>query len=282
MRAVWCGGLAGLATTLLSLPAAALPLDKVVYIRPVAVCDDSGNNCTDVNQFLSLSAQATKDVWKQAGYDVVFLPSRTGPGQTVNNSSLLNIDTEAKARNLVRDNVLDINSTVIEAFLVNSITAPVAAYGWGFIDNPGIIISNATVTANRMDTLAHEIGHNFGLDHGSHGNAAQPLQNLMTPLRTVPNALDQLASNGGTLDALNSQQIAEARNGVTSQSDLLGRAGRRAPAGGQHRRRRLPGCDRRRLRPWRGMQHLHGDIDRRRQLHPRYQGQVPWARAVRR
>ena len=129
------------------LPAAAMaaPIDKVVYIRPVSVCDNAGNNCTDVNQFLNLSGQATKDVWKQAGYDVVFLPSRTG-AQTVNNSTFLSIDSEVEARNLIRDNVLDINSTVIEAFLVNSINAPAAAYGWGFIDNPGVIISNAIFT----------------------------------------------------------------------------------------------------------------------------------------
>ena len=37
----------------------------------------------------------------------------------------------------------------------------------------------------------------------------------MTALRTVPTALNQIAGNGGTLDKLNTQQIAEARNGVT-------------------------------------------------------------------
>ena len=85
--------LAGTALCTAMLPAAAnaVPIDKVVYVRPVAVCDNAGNNCTDVNQFLNLSSQATKDVWRQAGYDVVFLPARTAPGQTVNNSSFLNI-----------------------------------------------------------------------------------------------------------------------------------------------------------------------------------------------
>jgi hypothetical protein len=214
-RAVRLACLVGLGATLPGV-ASAVPIDKVVYVRPVAVCDNAGNNCTDVNQLLTLSSQATKDIWKQAGYDVVFLPGRTGAGQTVNSSALLSIDSEAEARNLIRDNVLDINSTVIEAFLVNSIsTSSGAAYGWGFIDNPGIIISTQTLAANRMDTLAHEIGHNFGLDHATFGNNPPAANNLMSPLRTVPNALNQLAGNGGTLDALNNQQVTEARNGVT-------------------------------------------------------------------
>jgi hypothetical protein len=204
-----------LCATMLPAAAVAAPIDKVVYVRPVAVCDDAGNNCTDVNQLLTLSSQATKDIWKQAGYDVVFLPARTG-AEAVRSTSLLNIDNDAEGRNLIRDNVLNVNSTVIEAFLVNSVSASSgAAYGWGFIDNPGIIISTQTLAANRMDTLAHEIGHNFGLDHATFGNNPPAANNLMSPLRTVPNALNQIAGNGGTLDALNNQQITEARNGVT-------------------------------------------------------------------
>ena len=68
----------GLGAALLPTLAWAVPLDRLVYVRPVAVCDNAGNNCTDVTQLQNLATQAAKDIWRQSGYDVVFLPARTG------------------------------------------------------------------------------------------------------------------------------------------------------------------------------------------------------------
>ena len=114
---------------------------------------------------------------------------------------------------------------MIEAFLVNGLNAPAPAYGWGFKDNPGVIISTSIFSANRMDTLAHEIGHNFGFDHGDFGNNPQSPLNLMSTGRSVPASLAEIVTNGGTKDVLNATQITEARNGITvNPTSSIGRA----------------------------------------------------------
>ena len=143
-------------------------------------------------------------------------PRAPGRARRSTTRSFLNINSEAKARNLIRDNVLDINSTVIEAFLVNSINAPTRRLWLGLHrQSRHHHLDRRSSPPNRFDTLAHEIGHNFGLDHGTFGNNPQASDNLMSAFRTVPTALNQLVGNGGTLDKLNTQQVTEARNGVT-------------------------------------------------------------------
>jgi hypothetical protein len=107
------------------------------------------------------------------------------------------------------------NATTINMFFVNRFDPPVdqsggTLYGFSWLNNNGISIAmntffpNAGVTL-RVDTIAHEIGHNLDLNHDTFGASPSAPENLMTvggnaagDVRIVPtsaaNALTQLAN----------------------------------------------------------------------------------------
>ncbi|MGH7113470.1 MAG: hypothetical protein ACREE9_03145 [Stellaceae bacterium] len=111
---------------------------------------------------------------------------------------------------------LSANPTTLNMFFVNQLTPPSnqpgTLYGLSWINNNGVAISSNTLLGfgARVDTLAHEIGHDLDLDHATFGAGAA--NNLMTAgnLRTEPagtaNALKQLAA--GTVDQLIATQQA--------------------------------------------------------------------------
>ncbi|HEY3911523.1 MAG TPA: hypothetical protein VGM07_16800 [Stellaceae bacterium] len=113
---------------------------------------------------------------------------------------------------------LSANPTTINMFFVNQLQPPSnqpgTLYGLSWINNNGVAISSDTLLGfgARVDTLAHEIGHDLDLDHTTFGAGAA--NNLMTAgnLRTEPtgtaNALAQLAA--GTADQLLVAQQAQA------------------------------------------------------------------------
>jgi hypothetical protein len=73
----------------------------------------------------------------------------------------------------------------------------------------------------RLDTIAHKIGHNLGLDHTTFGAGPSVPANLMTDgnYRTIPTRVSQITS--GVTDNLTAAQITLARSPLFSVGNLV-------------------------------------------------------------
>jgi hypothetical protein len=161
----------------------------------------------------------TRAIWLQAGIDVTFLPmlqynnsnyqaidvfcsSQSGGSCTqLGSNSFKALTTSpgpAAASGCVSNCLVPIftstyqfaNANAIPMFFINSITptTPLTGnyYGFGWVNGSGVAISKLAffqaLSTPHFDTLAHEIGHNLGLDHITYG-APQP---QTTPCPGVP------------------------------------------------------------------------------------------------
>lgn len=191
--------------------AAAAPITQYVTVQPIQVCNDAGTACADVN----LNAGFTDKIFEQAGLGVIYLPT-----VRYNNSTFLTTRVDDlnptridEWRQLIRGpgHGQSPNSTTINAWFIEQLVDAnnQAAYaGVSFINANGIIVAENS----RTDTFAHELGHNFGLNHGTFGVAAGDQRNLMTGAgRIVPTTVADIAPSGQLLDQLNQQQIDKIR-----------------------------------------------------------------------
>jgi hypothetical protein len=198
---------------------------RFVNIQPIQVCDDFGLICAD----LALFEEATRKIWAQANIDVSFLnPNR------LNASRFLTIDSQnefselsfSRAAGAFGRNPLSTRTTgPINLWFVESIFPLEGAntLGLGWIGQNGIVIDDDILAFNngigRLDTVAHEIGHNLGLTHGGFGAGGR--NNLMTEgtFRNVPSSLDDITPDGARLDQLTDRQIQEARSNSLTRSN---------------------------------------------------------------
>lgn len=193
-----------------------------LYVQPIRVCDDNGHACARVNFFEEITAQ----ILAQAQIKISFLPINQ-----LNNSRFLSIDDQSSSSassefyELTRTggagafgrNPDSTNSGgPINLWFVDEIKAGSGAvqFGMAWVGANGVLISGAVLDYNqgigRMDTIAHEIGHNLGLSHTTGAGVAN---NLITDgnSRLTPRSAADVGSHGAGIDMLTEAQIEKIR-----------------------------------------------------------------------
>lgn len=185
-----------------ALFSASLAGASMIMIQPIQVCNDTGFNCANLGH--ELFADVGNKIWAQAGLSLDFLSFTTFSStlyQNLNESTAATFDGLTSAGHGQNGNPL-----VIDVWFVNSISG---AYGEGWLSGNGIAIGDNVFSDGRLDTIAHELGHNLGLDH--HNTSDYALY-LMTSggVRTIPGSLSQITPDGLGTDRLSSDEIATA------------------------------------------------------------------------
>ncbi len=216
------------AGVLLLLPALApaATIDKVVNVNVFVYCDNSGANCASTGPSGDLFfATEVNKIWAQAGIQVDFTLS--GYRDSTNYMNIDDASAGHKFCEIYNSCVFNnLSSTVETLLLVHTIAG---AYGEGWIGAGGMVIAMDTVMAynsgaGRLDTIAHELGHNLGLVPGTSAEFDGSFHDIYANdlmasggIRNTPTALNQISTDGLTgLDRLPADQVTTAR-----ASDLL-------------------------------------------------------------
>lgn len=214
--------------------AGSAPPTRFLSVQPIQVCDDLGLICAE----LALFEETTRKLWAQANVVIDFLaPNR------LNDSRFLTIDDQQEFSELSfaggagafgRHPLSTRTTGPLNLWFVDRIFAyddDTETLGLGWIDLNGMVVSDNLLGFNngldRIDTVAHEIGHNLGLTHGNFG--AGGANNLMTDglSRRSPLSIADITPDGANLGQLTQAQIDFAR-----QSPLLSDQPNQFPASG--------------------------------------------------
>ena len=185
-----------------ALFSASLADASMIMIQPIQVCDDTGFSCANAGQ--ELFAEAGNTIWAQAGLSLDFLNFTTFNSTLYQN---LNESTAASFGGLTGlGHGQNDNPLVIDLWFVRSIFG---AYGEGWLGGNGIAIGDNVFSEGRLDTIAHELGHNLGLDHYSTSDYTLYLM-AAGGVRTTPGSLSQITPGSPGTDRLSSIEIATA------------------------------------------------------------------------
>lgn len=210
---------------LLMVSAGAKALPFQLTIQTINVCDNAGLNCGNPAENVFLAE--TQKIWAQAGIDVTLLAFNQ-----LNDTSYLTIDgdnltTTPSLADLAfgAGNQQNADPTVINMYFLDDINpaSPGTTFGIAFVGGNGIAIADEVFAFNRIDTIAHKIGHNLGLSHSDPGMTADYLMRAGNS-RNVPGDIDDIApSPDNAFDQLTVAQIATAQdsNFVTESEEVI-------------------------------------------------------------
>ena len=213
------------AAGLLMVSAGVQALPFQLTIQPINVCDNAGLNCGNPAENVFLAE--TQKIWAQAGIDVTFLAFNQ-----LNNTSFLSIDEDnltpaPSLANLAFDfgNQQNADPTVINMYFVDDIDAAGSGttFGIAFVGGNGIAIADEIFAGlGRIDTIAHEIGHNLGLSHSDPFMTADYLMRSGGS-RNVPGTIADITPDGDGNDLLTVGQIntAHESNFVTQNEEVI-------------------------------------------------------------
>jgi len=208
--------------------ATALPVTKTLDISVYQLCNTGGACASTGPAGNAYYAIETNKIWAQAGIGVTFSFVSTIVSDAFYDISDTAGDTFDDLYNSVFPGLAGNNHSTVDMFLVNSYDG---AYGVGYSGAGGLIMSMADILdfdcggaagcTGRIDTLAHELGHNFGLvpeDFADYAGSADPghsnnPNNLMAGGgdRNVPTTLADISPDGLGLDQLPQTHIDFAR-----------------------------------------------------------------------
>lgn len=174
-----------------------------VNIQPIQVCDDAGANCANAGQELFLAA--TNKIWAQAGLSFNYLPFTT-----TNSSQYLALDDAGEVAGLFSS---------APGAASNPLTISMWFVGFHFdafgevndIGSNKIVIEDGVFALNRLDTIAHELGHLLGLLHDDPGVDTDHLMRSGGD-RLTPSDIADITPDGAGLDRLTPEQIALAQS----------------------------------------------------------------------
>lgn len=187
----------------------AAPITKQLNVTVFQICDNAGNNCASTGPVGNAYFEDETDkIWAQAGIDINFIF-----GGTINNSAWLN--GSSGIDDFTAGPAAGPGTTM---YLANTISG---VYGNAWLNGGGLAISMSYVMGfnapiGRLDTIAHELGHNLGLDvgagsSGGHSTNANYLMATGGGFRNIPTGLADICPDGACYDLLPQSQIDIAR-----------------------------------------------------------------------
>jgi hypothetical protein len=159
-----------------------------VNLNLIQVCDDAGNNCASVN----LNQSFTDKIHAQAGTTFNY-----GPIKKLNSTKYLS-PTRAEADELIGSTAdTERSNGAYDVWFVNNFEGASGLRGLGALAGDGLVVSGTSAV---VDTLAHELGHNFGQDHTIE-TIIDADRYLMASggIRTIPTVVDDIAPDGRQL-----------------------------------------------------------------------------------
>lgn len=183
-------------------------IDRWFSVQPIQVHNDFGLNPAPMPLFQA----ETEKIFSQAGVAPIWLPT-----VQVSDSSMLVVsgvnDVNVPGNGQHAD-PLTVNMWFVEDL---DIGPDWLLFGEAYNGGNGVVINGTEVQnwdggIGRIDTVAHEIGHNFGLGHFDFGSGGG--NNLVTQGidRDVPGGIGHITPDGDNLSQLTAAQITEMRS----------------------------------------------------------------------